>query len=103
MATKLETPILRRVPHISKVYEILELELTAETLTLSGRNPRQEPRIVSLPLADALARLFPEHYGTEPEATDWKGLEDTIMTDGELTMNERARFFNLVRRAQIGE
>jgi hypothetical protein len=103
MATKLETPILRRVPHSSRVYEILELEITAETLTLSGRNPRQEPRIVSLPLADALARLFPDHYGVEPETTDWKGLEDTIMVDAGLTQDERAKFFNLVRRAQEGE
>jgi hypothetical protein len=100
MATKLETPILRRVPHSSRVYEILELEITAKTLTLSGRNPRQEPRIASLPLADALARLFPEHYGVEPEATDWKGLEDTIMIAADLTQDERAKFFNLVRKAQ---
>jgi hypothetical protein len=114
MSTKIENPIIRRAGFGTPLFSIVEISILPgdpEVLELSVRNPRQTPTVVSVPLPQALERLFPDLWGSEPEepqagnrgVVDGKSLEDAIMVEGEFTVNERARFFNLVRQVQKGE
>lgn len=112
MATKLENAVIRRVGFSTPLYEIVEFSILPATdtdpeiLEISVRNPRHPSTELRVPLEQALSVLFPGLWGLEPETgggIDMKSLEDAIMTHGEITTQDRARFFNIVREVQKGD
>jgi len=121
MASPLANEVVRRVITANSPYDIVELALwpatqdKPETLEVSVRNRRADPKTAALPLEDALSLVFPELWAKDepvvegesrPKGSlagyvDAKVLEDEIMVQ-DAPDSEKARFFDLVRRVQKG-
>ena len=121
MASPLANEVVRRVITDKSPYDIVELALRpatqdkTETLEVSVRNRRADPKTLAMPLEDALSLVFPELWtkdepvaegGDRPKGSlagyvDALTLENEIMIQ-DVPQSEKARFFDLGRRVQKG-
>jgi hypothetical protein len=119
MASPLANDVVRRLKDSTDKYKIIELGLLAgdtEALSVSARNPRQDPKEASMPLTDALLQLFP-WLSTEEAVDDYtpsegasgtscgmqgmidaKDLEDVLMVcDNIFPLPVRIRLWKVIR------
>jgi hypothetical protein len=115
MASKLTHPVIRRVSTPVPGFDIVELDIQpwdgeAESITFSMRQHRKDPFQVSMTLAEMFERLglVATKEATKHAAGNLSGtvnaveLESAIMVDGDLTEEESAKLFNIVRAVQNG-
>lgn len=121
MASKLEHPVVRRLKDGTPAYKIVELGLCPgdeEKLTVSARNPRQDPKEGEMALTQALTQLFPwldpqnDRPTTPSDASDqdpvgMSGTVDATELESQLMVDDllapfalRVRIWNLVRAIQ---
>lgn len=119
MASPLANDVIRRIKDSTDKYKIIELSLLTgdtETISVSARNPRQEPKEASMPLTEALQQLFPwlssveavDDYkpseGTSGASCGMQGmldaqeLEDALMVHPDIfPLPIRVRLWNVIR------
>lgn len=121
MATKLLNPVIRRIKGTTSKYKIIDASLLPaegdkpELIEVSARNPRKPDKKESIPLLEALVRLFPwldpqaDSQDTPVDAgdgdqvgmegmVDATELESVLMVDDQLApFPLRARIWYLVR------
>lgn len=128
MSTPLANDVVRRVKHETPLYKIVHVSLLPgepEKFEVSVRNPRQDEVQKKFTLEEALRILCPEFYESAEEETveetpgkpnrksreepkepkgvvDCHDLASSVMVDGRLTIEEKAKFWKIVREVQTG-